>query len=91
MAHKHQDLSYRTRNGVRYDCDGDIYNAAYGDLREQAKARVKALKAEGRHAFYEQQDDGAYYRVFATKVGAQTQDQHGSELVAAEFQALPTA
>jgi hypothetical protein len=35
---------------------------AAGDLRDQAKAQVTALKAAGRAAFYEKHD--GYYRVF---------------------------
>ena len=64
MPIKHQSESYRTRNGIRYVCDGDIWDSASGDLREQAIARVSELRSEGRMAFYEKHAAGDYYRVF---------------------------
>lgn len=63
MPFKHQTESYRNRNGKKFVCEGDIMDEAAGDLRDQAKAQVKALKATGRAAFFEKQD--GYYRVFA--------------------------
>lgn len=62
MPFKHQTESYRTRNGKKFICEGDILDTANGDLKAQAKSLVKALKAMGRDAFYEKQD--GYYRVF---------------------------
>lgn len=63
MPFKHQMQSYRTRKGVRFECDGDILDATFGDLLVQAKARVNELREAGMLAFYERQD-GGWYRVF---------------------------
>lgn len=63
MPFKHQTESYRTRNGKRFVCDGDILDATFGDLWVQAKARVNELHEQGKRAFYERQD-GGWYRVF---------------------------
>lgn len=62
MPFKHQTESYRTRKGVRFECDGDILDTAQGDLRIQAENRVAVLKIEGWQAFFEKQGD--YFRVF---------------------------
>jgi hypothetical protein len=59
--YKHQEQSYRNRNGVRYECDGDICDTS-ATGREMAKARVNELKIGGRRAFFEKQD--GFYRVF---------------------------
>lgn len=68
MPFKHQMASYRIRKGVRFECDGDIcaldMDTSIGSLRRKAYARVAQLKAEGRKAFFESGDVGAYYRVF---------------------------
>jgi hypothetical protein len=50
MTFKHQTESYRNRDGKKFVCEGDIMDEAAGDLRAQAKAQVKALKATGRAA-----------------------------------------
>lgn len=65
MPIKHQLNSYRTRKGVRFECDGDILDESHGDLRVQAKARVTTLRESGKLAFAECHDGGAYYRVFS--------------------------
>jgi hypothetical protein len=65
MSFKHQGESYRTRNGIRYECDGDILDKSLGDLRKQASDRVRELRSDGRAAFFEKHDGGSYYRVFA--------------------------
>ena len=65
MPIKHQTESYRNRNGVRYGCDGDICDTTNGDLRKQARARVQALRADDRQAFFEKQD--GFYRVFVAE------------------------
>jgi hypothetical protein len=63
MPFKHQAESYRTRNGKKFVCEGDVLEGeTMAELREQAKAMVKGFRAEGRAAFYEKQD--GYYRVF---------------------------
>lgn len=65
MAFKHQTESFRTRDGLRYECDGDICDASLGVLRLQARSRVQELRKQGRKAFAERHTDG-FYRVFAT-------------------------
>ena len=65
MPYKHQTESYRTRNGKRYEAAGDLCDASAGDLREQARELVRTFQIGGRDAFYERQDGGAFYRVFA--------------------------
>ena len=62
MPFKHQDKSYRVRDGIRFICDGDILDQAQGDLKEQAKKRVAVLRQVGHKAFYEKHD--GYYRLF---------------------------
>ena len=63
MAHKHQDLCYRTRQGIRYVNEGDICDATFCDLHIQAKNRVRDLREAGHKAFAERHPDG-FYRVF---------------------------
>ena len=63
MPTKHQANCYRTRNGIRYENDGDICDPTTGTLQCQAMNRVKELRAEGRKAFAERHPDG-FYRVF---------------------------
>ena len=67
MPIKHQTDSYRNRNGVRYECDGDICDGVMSDLRNQAQVRVKELRTSGRKAFFEVQD-ACFYRVFVEAV-----------------------
>jgi hypothetical protein len=67
MPFKHQTESYRTRKGIRYECDGDIINEADGDLKRQAIMRVAALRKSGLRAFFARQD-GGWYRVFRAEV-----------------------
>lgn len=62
MPFKHQTDSFRTRNGVRYECDCDICDTSRGDLRKQAKQRVRDIRAAGSRAFFEKQE--GFYRVF---------------------------
>lgn len=64
MPVKHQMASYRNRDGIHYVCDGDILDTTYGNLEQQAAARVRELRDSGKKAFYEQQDGGRYFRVF---------------------------
>lgn len=63
MAFKHQTNCYRTRQGIRYENDGDICDATFGALHIQAKARANELKEEGKKVFIERQPEG-FYRVF---------------------------
>jgi hypothetical protein len=65
MTFKHQTESYRTKNGKRFVCEGDVLDTNAGDLREQAQTMVKGFRAAGRAAFFEKHDGGNYYRVFA--------------------------
>lgn len=63
MPIKHQASSYRTRNGIRFENEGDICDATFCDLHIQAKLRVQELREHGRKAFSERHPDG-FYRVF---------------------------
>lgn len=63
MPHKHQASSYRTRNGIRYENEGDICDATFCDLHIQATNRVRDLREAGYKAFKERHPDG-FYRVF---------------------------
>lgn len=63
MTHKHQDSSYRNRNGVRFECFEDLCDLSKGDLKHQAKEMVRGFRDQGRKAFYEKID--GFYRVFA--------------------------
>ena len=63
MAFKHQDQSYRTRFGVRYECAEDICDTSKGDLQWQAHEKVRHFRLCGRQAFFEKQD--GFYRIFA--------------------------
>ncbi len=65
MPIKHQASSYRTRNGLRYENDGDVFGLTVEEIKNNAKMRVMELRAEGRKAFYEIHN-GEYGRVFAT-------------------------
>lgn len=67
MPIKHQAACYRTRNGLRYENDGDICDSSFGALHIQAAARVVELRKQGRKAFKEWHPDG-FYRVFAAAV-----------------------
>lgn len=63
MPIKHQASCYRTRNGIRYENDGDICDPTFVALHIQARARVIELREQGRKAFAERQPEG-FYRVF---------------------------
>lgn len=58
MPIKHQTDSYRNRGGLRYICYNDEQN------RGLALIATKMLREEGWRAFFEQHQDGAYFRVF---------------------------
>lgn len=62
MSHKHQQASYRNRNGVRYECFEDLCDESKGDLRSQAQEMVRGLRSQGRKSFFEKHD--GFYRVF---------------------------
>ena len=64
MAFKHQTDSYRTRKGIRYECDGDICDTTPNG-RTIAWTRVTELRVGGRKAFFEKQD--GFYRVFVAE------------------------
>lgn len=66
MPIKHQTESFRNRNGIRYENDGDVFGLTVEEIRINAKVRVNTLRNEGRKAFYEIHDGGAYGRVFAS-------------------------
>lgn len=66
MPIKHQAASYRTRNGIRFENDGDICDEAFGALYIQAKARVQELRKQGWKAFAEQHPDG-FFRVYVAR------------------------
>lgn len=63
MPFKHQENSFRTRNGIKFINDGDICDATFGALHIQAMARVTELREQGIKAFSERHPDG-FYRVF---------------------------
>jgi hypothetical protein len=65
MPIKHQAQSYRNRNGIRFENDGDVFGLTVEEIRTNAKDAVAELRKVGRKAFYEIQDGGAYARIFA--------------------------
>jgi hypothetical protein len=64
MAIKHQQESYRTRKGVRFQCWEDCHGTIGGkSAKQEAKEVVALIRSEGIQAFYESHPDG-YARVF---------------------------